>query len=403
MTAPGSLHGALSVERASATPSRTRLGSGARELLLNAALVLMGIVFAALTAEVFTRVFAPQRLYRYPRGLYAAHATRAYRFAPNFRGRLTTPEYSTAMVINSLGLRDDREYGRKPSGTFRILVLGDSFTAGIGVEGQEAFPKRVEEELTAGTSGLRFEAINAGVPSYSTREEVLYLEQEGFQLQPDLVLLALFIGNDVVDNTRTTWSRVVDGELVDGAPRRGVLPLAVRGLLSRHSHLYHLLWPYQRWLLGHGAEDRLAAERALAIYEPPDAAGIEPAWQATERWLERLGQVTRARQVQLGVILIPELLQLDPAAWHAAASRLNPDAEAYQPERPNQHLAGILQRLGIPSLDLLGQLRAALPGRRLYFQRDGHWTPEGHRVVASAIVTFLQRQRLVPGLHERGF
>lgn len=380
---------------AGAAAWRPRLWNGARELLLKTVLVFAGIVCAASAAEMLTRWFAPQRMYRYPRGLYESHSTRAYRLAPNFRGKLTTPEFSTDLAINSLGFRDDQEYRSKAPGTFRILVLGDSFVAGVGVEARETFAKLVADALNADASGVRFEAINAGIPSYSTREEVLYLQDEGFQLQPDVVLLALFVGNDILDNARTSWPRVVDGELVDGAPHSGILPLAIRGVLSRHAHLYHFLWPYQRWLLGRSAEDRRAEERLFAIYDRPDASRIAPAWQATELWLERLARITQSRRVPLGVIIIPGLLQLEPAAWKTAAIRLNTGAAEYRAQRPNEHLAEALHRLGVPALDLLTVLRSSAPARDLYFRRDGHWTALGHRIVAGAVVAFLKTERFV--------
>lgn len=391
----GAVGGHLARPPATAGAARPKLSNGSREVLFRAVLVFAGLACAALAAEVLTRLIAPQRLYRYPPGLYESHPTRAYRLAPNFRGKLSTPEYRTDVIVNSRGLREDGEYTAKAPGTFRILVLGDSFVAGIGVEARETFAKLAADRLNANASAVRFEAINAGVPSYSTREEVLYLEEEGFELQPDVVLLALFIGNDIVDNTRTSWSRVVDGELVDGEPRTGVLPLAIRRILSRHSHLYHFLWPYQRWLLGRSTEDRLAEKRLFAIYDRPDAASSAPAWQATELWIERLTRITREHNVPLGVLIIPEQLQLEPAAWEAAAKRLNAGAAEYTLERPNQRLAEMLHHLRVPIFDLLSVLRSSLPGHTLYFRSDGHWTPEGHRLVADAMVGFLQNEGLI--------
>jgi len=399
VTASGPARGSVAAEHAlggEAVVRAPRQSLRVPELLIELMLVLVGLLLATLAAEVLTRRFAPQLLYRYPQGLYAAHPTRAYTLVPNFHGRLATPEFDTAVVTNSLGLRDDVEYGAKAPGTIRILVLGDSFAMGVGVEARETFTKLVAERLNAGASGMRFDTINSGVPSYSTREETLYLEEQGLQLQPDIVLLALYVGNDILDNTRTSWSRVVDGDLVDPESHAGILPLAARRILSRHSQLYHFLWPYQRRLLGHGDEERRAEQRMFAIYDRPEAPSIAPAWQATEHWLERLARITRAHDVALGVIVIPERLQLEPATWAATAARLNSGAAEYRPERPDRQLVEMLQRLHVPSLDLLSPLQSAAQGQSLYFRLDGHWTPAGHRVAADAIVAFLGQARLIP-------
>ena len=399
MSAPGPARSSLAVDGALLEGPIVCPPRGAarlREALLELVMVLAGLLVATLAAEALTRRFAPQLLYRYPQGLYQAHPTRAYQLVPNFHGRLTTSEFDTAVITNSMGLRDDMEYGPKAPGTVRILVLGDSFAMGIGVEARETFTRLVTERLNADASGMRFDAINSGVPSYSTREETLYLEEQGLQLEPDIVLLAFYVGNDIVDNTRTSWSRVVGGDLVDPEPHPGVLPLAVRRVLARHSQLYHFLWPIQRRLRGHADEEHRAEQRMFAIYDRPTAPNIAPAWQATERWLARLVHVTRTHGVTLGVVLIPERLQVDTASWGTTAARLNDGAAEYRRDRPERQLVEMLGRLHVPTLDLLGALQSAVPGQSLYFRLDGHWTPAGHRVAADAIVGFLRQARLVP-------
>lgn len=46
--------------------------------------------------------------------------------------------------INSHGMRDREQSVEKPSGTFRIIALGDSIVYGFGVRIEDALPKKLE-------------------------------------------------------------------------------------------------------------------------------------------------------------------------------------------------------------------------------------------------------------------
>jgi hypothetical protein len=87
---------------------------------LNLVLIALGLMAAVLMLELLVRVFDPQLLYRYPKGLFVNDSITDYRLAPGFSGTLDTPEYSTEVHINSLGLRDSRELQTKLPGSRRI-------------------------------------------------------------------------------------------------------------------------------------------------------------------------------------------------------------------------------------------------------------------------------------------
>lgn len=98
------------------------------------------------------------------------------------------------LTINSRGLRD-REYPyTKPVGTRRLLVLGDSFTWGYGVADDEIFTEVLERRFQE--KRQPWEVLNTGVSGWSTDQEYLFLVDEGFRYQPDLVVLAFYTFND---------------------------------------------------------------------------------------------------------------------------------------------------------------------------------------------------------------
>jgi hypothetical protein len=112
------------------------------------------------------------------------------------------------VAINSLGLRD-REYSlKKPPGSVRVLMLGDSLTFGWGVKVENTPTKILEEMLNRDGSGRTYEIINSGVGNYNTRMEVAYFLDRGHLLKPDVVVLNYFI-NDAEPTPRrnaTTYS-----------------------------------------------------------------------------------------------------------------------------------------------------------------------------------------------------
>lgn len=111
---------------------------------------------------------------------------------------LKTTTFGHPMTINSRGLRGRECPVEKPPGTFRVLVLGDSFAWGYGVGDDEVFSEVLNRLLRE--SGGRCEVINTGVSGWGTDQEYLYLVNEGFDYSPDVVVLAVYLANDPGDN-----------------------------------------------------------------------------------------------------------------------------------------------------------------------------------------------------------
>ena len=104
-------------------------------------------------------------------------------------GRCTfaNTEYRTTFLVNRLGVRGSEEALAGPE----LVVLGDSFAAGWGVEGDETFAAR----LAKGT-GLK--VLDTGVPSYGTVRELKLLSKVDRSRLTTLVWQ--FCNNDYVEN-----------------------------------------------------------------------------------------------------------------------------------------------------------------------------------------------------------
>ncbi len=121
---------------------------------------------------------------------YLFDETLGWRNVPNW----TAKTRGQSLTINSRGLRD-REYAlAKPAGVKRLLVLGDSFAWGYGVGDDDIFTEVLERRFES--ERRPWQVVNTGVSGWGTDQQYLFLKSEGFDYQPDVVLLAFYLLND---------------------------------------------------------------------------------------------------------------------------------------------------------------------------------------------------------------
>ncbi len=120
------------------------------------------------------------------------HKELVYELQPN----LDTHFKLTPFVTNSQGLRDQEYSLSKPPNTYRIAMVGDSFTLPSGVAIEEAFHTRLEDRLNRESAGQRFEILNFGVGGYSLRQYVGVIEEKCSLYEPDLILIGYCARND---------------------------------------------------------------------------------------------------------------------------------------------------------------------------------------------------------------
>lgn len=109
----------------------------------------------------------------------------------------------------------------------RIVMLGDSITAGYGLAQGDALPVRLQEELTG--RGLDVAVENAGVSGDTTAGGLSRLDW-AVQGEPDLVIVALG-GNDGLRGIDPADTRRNMDRIVGGLAKRGI-PVLVAGMLA---------------------------------------------------------------------------------------------------------------------------------------------------------------------------
>lgn len=127
--------------------------------------------------------------------LYEADDATFYRLRPGLAVRQTADARLFDVRTNSLGLRGAEVATPKPTGTLRILCVGDSCTFGSGAKTKQAYPARLEALLRERLGGRAVEVVNAGVPGFSSFQGLQLLESVGYGLEPDVVLFVLGVND----------------------------------------------------------------------------------------------------------------------------------------------------------------------------------------------------------------
>ena len=390
---------------------RRHRGRRARIVALRLALVLFGLLLPLLALELALRWLGPILPGNYTTGYYLTTDPVYGRFhVRDFSGWTRTSEYTTFFRTNGLGLRGGPVSSTPTPGVDRILVTGDSFVEAAQVREEESFTQRLGRSLEA-VDGKRYEVLNAGVGGWGTGQELLYLRNEGLALRPTLVLLVLYVGNDIGNNSaalerqdilemphKPYWE--LDGD--DGLRQlphreRPADPDDWALLLGRRgSALFNFVesgffdkFKYRELdLVGNQNE---VGKRVLRAHYSPE---WEQSWQITERLLAQAAAAVAQAGVTFVVVVAPSPLQVVPDDWLQLVRESRSD---WDQDKPSQRLAEIAARRGLTLIDLLPALRSARDNGAapLYFEYDKHWTPAGHQVVAQAIEARLRELGLL--------
>ncbi len=88
-------------------------------------------------------------------------------------------------ILNKDKMRRASPFPAKKSNTFRIIVIGDSFTYGQGVAEKDTYPKILENLLK---ENYRVEVLNLGTPGYQIEDLLELVKKFTPKLKPNLII-----------------------------------------------------------------------------------------------------------------------------------------------------------------------------------------------------------------------
>jgi len=324
-------------------------------------------------------------------GVIVAQGAAGRRMKPNVRAVHRPQERGGEEIVietNRFGLRSP-ELGDREPGELRVLVVGDSVTAGAEVHAHELFTTRAEEAAGGRAGRVRF--LNGGVISASLSQTFFQLNELIEPVDPDVVVIQLYLndarnaGIFVVDMVppRLRWSRFLMWA-ADRVDRwRHSAWVEVHGVDRDFDEWARSFVVHQRKVYSGDAASFLrlhptTRDRAAGDY---GLGWNAEAWAEIEKMIAAAADLCRAHGVELGLMLAPVDLQV----YGAQIDRV-----------PQEHFAAMCDRLDLPCLDLLPPLRRhrQATGDEMMFDQC-HLTPVAHSVVGEEMVRWLDGEGLL--------
>lgn len=259
------------------------------------------------------------------------------------------------IATNEMGLRE-RPMSPPSNERWRILVLGDSVAFGWGVRIEDTFSRQLETDLRQKLN-ISAETVNSGVPGYNTKQESAFLAQYYESLKPDLVLL-LYVDNDIdtIDSERT---------------HMGIRPNLWKNPTGVAD--YYLSWSRLYFMVRH-----LTPVLLSAMTGSFSDVRTAPGWRESMESLAAMARHCRERSVPLVVFQFRMVS--------------NPLENALKED--------ITSAAGKESFHYCDTL-PWFQGRNLRELTnsfiDTHPNAKGHRILAAGALSYLTRERLVPG------
>ncbi len=353
-------------------------------------LLLVSIVFTLILAEVLVRVSFPTgNEPGTPAGqlgicFWVHDDILGYRQLPN----VNSGWKGVSVITNSKGIRDNEyTYERQPQKN-RILVLGDSYVWGWGVKRQEIFTKLIESQKE------NLEVISMGVPGYSTDQELLWFKDEGLKYSPDILLLLIEGGDFYGDVSYMCGGRfkpmfsIENDKLILTHVPVPDDPVIRKIHYFFRSHSYFYIFLYKRNIT------ELAKSLYEKITDKPLSSGRASKVESTKKSSESVKENIKNKYIvtlkilkEIHSICKENNIKLILAAHHMVPEQL-------------EVLDGLAKEDDFPFINLIPSLanfKKANPDTKIRLgNADDHWDPLGHKIIADAIIDYMDKHQLWP-------
>lgn len=333
-----------------------------KQFVLYFVTILIGAAVAFLLGEVVLRIYqSVNPVFVFP--------DRSYN---RFRGKPYADDYS--FKLNSHGFKDVEFQLTKQPGQLRILSIGDSFLFGV-VPYEYNFLTLLEDRLKR--QGRPVEVINMGIPGTSPRDYLAIYLHEGFGLNPDMVLVGLFVGNDLEES---------------GTPPhfQSYVVSLIRYFIAARKHwngnIVHGAKEYHDDEVTMSESKYLEIEAARSHIFRKKNPAFEGVLRNTVSYLEVIHDLCRQRHSDLLVLVIPDELQVSRDLQRKIMEQVKlPATDEWDFRLPNRILSMELQKRGILFIDLLDTFQAMSTKQVLYKRQDSHWNIAGNQIAAEAL------------------
>jgi hypothetical protein len=238
--------------------------------------------------------------------------------------------------------------------------------------------------------GNSYEVINMGVGGQGTRGGFSLLKHSGLAYTPEIVMLGMFIGNDIIDNNREL--DVENNVTAFGGPEKPAPFFIKMRYMARKSYVYKFLSQrFYAFLTQVGMRDYYGGKMQydymfVKNYSPEVKKGLA----YTRDDLHELKKLCDANKITLLAILIPIKDQVIDKHWNKFSAYHN----LYDRDKPQRILGNMLRELKIGYLDLLPILSQSKNKDTFYYEIDPHCTKYGYLFIGERLADYITHWKL---------
>lgn len=283
---------------------------------------------------------------------------------------------------------------------FVVFFSGDSFTYGLELEYEDAYPYVFEQLVSELECAQPIRSVNIGWTSASPLLSLRLVREIGYKYEPDLVIYNLDM-TDFHDDLSYEAQLRTGGDLEIDPGEAAVLLLARNfpGVLRYVPDLQAIRRVFR------GSETRETESSELSVPEDrffvtnqPLEASVDDIERGVMKNLERLNLfVTETLGSSMALVVYPRAYQY--STREAARSWEASQYEVLGPyvRDPFDYFSRASERLPFPVLSLLAAFENsdAFP---LFLEDDPHWNEAGARFVAAAVADWAVSSGLIPCL-----
>jgi hypothetical protein len=356
------------------------------------ALLAVSIGIALIVCEFLVRIFLPQTNNR--NKMFEYSPTLGWKFISNAKGEVSYPGGIRTLETNSMGFRDHTPLSHTNK---KLLVLGDSFVSNISVNDDQVFTEIMEDQLK------NFDVLNFGVDGYGQVQEYLLLDQVIKTIKPDVVILIVYVQNDFTDNVGHYWPYLRPYASLEGKDSTLVIhpllknqadknPTDSRNIFSK-SHLNTLITRGLNKLFRKTTHSDIP-EFYLCQY--PNSERQDLMFRIMGKLLLKIANLGKENDVPLVFALAPSIVQIEDELWASFLKASQTNQRKFVRSLPNDRLMEFAKRNNLLMLDLLPRLlQEKTTNVKLYSSTDLHWTKEGNRIAADALIDYLKSKSLI--------
>jgi hypothetical protein len=301
--------------------------------------------------------------------------------------------------ISSLGLRSKEIPPNASPNEVRILGVGASRTFGSGVATPTTWAESLERLCTNRFKATSWRVLNGGVKGYSARQAARRAIQLLPQIQPDLVLLfvapgsQMMLGPSLDSECVTVGDQLAPRDIVESVP--GFLQPAVvdvhRWLLN-----FSLYVRYRAQFLNQ--DNKQQRVQGFVLSRNPHDEAIEELLQNTLSDFALLIAACSENGVELRAVAMPESFQADRRTWgkylKTQASRGAPPITTARAE-PTEVMVELLEEQGFSIWDVTREVERIGSDFEKYTFDKKHWSSEGHQVIAQGLARRMIDETLI--------